>query len=269
MAIHATAVVHETAEIHSDVDIGAYAIIEGNVRIGAGTRIFPHAFVGRYTTLGQRCEVHPFAVVGHVPQDLSFDGSVTYTRIGDETVIREGASVHRAAGSDATTVVGNRCLIMSTAHVGHDCILGDDVKMANGVLLAGHVHVQDKVFFGGNSGVHQFVRIGELSMVGGGLRITGDVLPFMMDGPDGIVGPNVIGMRRAGLTTEERQEIRQCHRLLYRSEHTFTKAIEVIAETVQTEPGRKLADFLRGPSKRGFMGFKLRSKHGENRKGDS
>jgi len=265
MAIHATAIVDKSAEIDSTVEVGAYAIIEGDVHIGAGTRVYPHAFVGQYTTLGEGCEIHPFAVVGHLPQDLSYDGSVTYTRIGNETTIREGATVHRAAIPGATTILGNKCLIMSTSHIGHDCVLGDEVKLANSALLAGHVVAQDKAFISGNTAVHQFVRIGELSIIGGLLRVTNDVLPFMMDGPEGIVGPNVVGMRRAGLSSEERQEIRLCHRVLFRSSNTFSEAIEKIAEQVQTAPGRKLVEFLRGPSKRGFVGLKLRSKNSDGR----
>ncbi len=265
MAIHATAVVDPSAEIDPSVEVGPYAIIEGDVQIGAGTRIYPHAFIGQYTTLGERCEIHPFAVVGHVPQDMKFDGCVSYTRIGDETTIREGATIHRGAIADSTTVVGSRCLIMSVAHVGHDCILGNDVKLANSALLAGHVLVEDKAFISGNSAAHQFVRIGEMAIVSGGLRVTGDVLPFMMDVPEGIVGPNVVGMRRAGLSAAERQEIRHCHRVLFRSTFTFGEAIDKIAEDVKTEPGRKLVTFLRGPSKRGFLGFKLKSKYAKEK----
>ncbi|MBN2489511.1 MAG: acyl-ACP--UDP-N-acetylglucosamine O-acyltransferase [Planctomycetes bacterium] len=258
MAIHPTAIVDPSAEIDPSVEIGAYAIVEGDVRIGAGTRIYPHAFVGRYTTIGERCHIHPFAVVGHVPQDLSYDGSMTYTRVGNDTTVREGATVHRAAIPGATTVVGDRCLIMSVAHVGHDCVLGNEVKLANSGLLAGHVRVEDKVFVSGNSAVHQFVRLGELAIIGGGLRVNADVVPFMMHGPDGIVGPNVIGMRRAGYGTEERQEIRLCHRILFRSKHTIHEALHEIERTVQTEPGRKFAAFLRAPSKRGLEGLRLR-----------
>jgi UDP-N-acetylglucosamine acyltransferase len=258
MAIHPTAIVDRSAEVDPSVEIGAYAIVEGDVRIGADTRIYPHAFVGGHTTIGERCHIHPFAVVGHVPQDLSYDGSVTYTRIGNETTVREGATVHRAAIPGATTVVGDRCLIMSVAHVGHDCVLGNDVKLANSGLLAGHVHVEDKVFVSGNSAVHQFVRLGELAIIGGGLRVTADVVPFMMHSPDGIVGPNVVGMRRAGHGTEERQEIRLCHRILFRSHRTIGEAAQEIERTVRTEPGRKLAAFLRAPSKRGLEGLRIR-----------
>ncbi len=269
MGIHATAVIDPTATIDPSVEIGAYAIVEHDVTIGADTKIFPHAFVGSYTTIGERCEIHPFAVVGHLPQDQKFKGAVTYTRIGDDTTVREGATIHRAAIEGASTVVGNRCLIMSTAHLGHDCILGDDIKIANGALLAGHVTVHDRAFISGNSGVHQFVRVGEMAIIGGGLRVTGDVLPFMMDGPDGIVGPNVVGMRRADMSTAERQEIRHCHKVLFRSSYTFSEAIEKIATDVQTEPGRRLVEFLRGPSKRGFMGFKLKSRNRDFDGGDN
>ena len=265
MAIHATAIVHPSAEIDPTVEVGPYAIIEANVTIGSETRLYPHAFVGEFTRIGSGCELHPFSVTGHIPQDQKFDGSVSHTSIGDGTTIREGASIHRAAIPGSTTVVGARCLIMSMSHVGHDCVLGDEVKLANSALLAGHVEVADRAIVSGMTGAHQFVRVGELAILGGGLRVTGDVLPFMMLGPNGVVGPNTVGMRRAGLGAAERLEMRNCHKMLFRSEFTFTQAIEKIAEEINTEPGRKLVEFLRGPTKRGFMGFKLKKRYRDHR----
>lgn len=258
MAIHPTAIIDKTAQLDPTVEVGAYAVIEGDVKIGAGTRLYPHAYVARYATLGQRCQIHPFAVVGHLPQDLAFDGSPSYAKIGDDTIIREGATVHRGTLPESVTVVGNRCFIMSTGHVGHNCVVGDDVKIVNGALLAGHVRVGDKAFISGNTGIHQFVRIGELAMLAGGLRIINDVPPFMLAGPPGVLGPNVVGLRRAGLTAAERHEIRECHRLLFRDGLRFHDAVWQVSALVKTEPGRRLAAFLQEPSKRGFPRLKGR-----------
>ena len=263
MPIHPTAIVDKTAEIDPTVEIGAYAIVEGNVHIGSGTRIYPHAYVAEGTTLGERCRIHPFAVVGHQPQDLKWDGKPSYTQVGDDTVVREHATIHRGTTPGSTTVVGRECYIMSTGHVGHNCTVGDRVVIVNGGLLGGHVHVGQRAFISGNAVVHQFVRIGELVMLAGLVRAINDVPPFMMYGPAGVVGPNVVGLRRAGWTSAERLEIRQCHRLLYRSGLHFPQAIERVAELVQTEPGRRLLAFLREPSKRGYAPLRRRGRAAE------
>lgn len=252
MAIHPTAIVDRTAEIDPTAEVGAYAIVERDVRIGPRVRLYPHAYVGEGTTLGADCEVHPFAVVGHPPQDLKFKGEPTFTVVGGGTIIREHATIHRGTMPGSTTVVGARCFIMSTGHIGHNCTVGDDVVIANGGLLAGHVSVGHRAFISGNAVVHQFSRLGELVMVAGGTRLVQDVPPYMLYGPRGVHAPNVVGLRRAGLGSTERHELRQCHRLLYRSGLRLPDAIERIAGLVQTEPGRKLLAFLREPSKRGL-----------------
>ncbi len=259
MTIHPTAIVHKTAEIDPTAEVGAYAVIEAGVQIGPQTRVYPHAYIAGGTRLGRGCQIHPFAVVGHHPQDLAWEGSPSYTVIGDETVIREHATVHRGTVPQSTTVVGKRCYIMSTGHVGHNCVIGDEVKIVNGGLLSGHVQVGDKAFISGGAGVHQFVRIGELAMISGLSRVPKDVPPFMTVAPAGIVGPNVVGLRRAGLTAEERHEIRTCHRVLFCSELHFPEAVERVAKMVRTDPGRRLVEFLQAPSKRGFMRLKRRA----------
>ncbi|MBU0618294.1 MAG: acyl-ACP--UDP-N-acetylglucosamine O-acyltransferase [Planctomycetes bacterium] len=259
MPIHPTAIVDKSAEVDPSADIGAYAIVETGVRIGAGTKIYPHAYVSQGTTLGQRCQIHPFAVVGHHPQDLAWEGTPSYTEIGDETIIREGASVHRGTVPESTTVVGKNVYMMATSHVGHNCVIADQAILVNGVLLSGHVHVGRRAILAGGTAVHQFVRIGELVMISGG-RVPNDVPPFMLVGPAGVVDTNVVGLRRAGLSSEERLEIRQAYKTLYRSKLMFREAIERVAEMVRSEPGRRLVEFLRGPSRRGYLGFKKRGR---------
>jgi UDP-N-acetylglucosamine acyltransferase len=258
MPLFETAIIAAGTEIDPTAEIGAYAVVERNVRIGAETRLYAHAYVAEGTTLGRGCQIHPFAVVGHLPQDLKFPGEPSYTEVGDETVVREHATIHRGTVPGSTTVVGPRCYIMSTSHVGHNCVVGAGVVIVNGGLLAGHVQVGDRAFISGNAGVHQFCRIGELAMLAGAMRVPRDVPPFMLVGLPGVVATNVVGLRRAGFSAAERLELRQCHRLLYRSHLPFAEAIERVAETVQTEPGRRLVAFLRSPSKRGYLGYRRR-----------
>jgi len=259
MPIHPTAIVDKSAEIDPSAEIGAYAVVEGAVRIGPGTRLFPHAYVSTGTTLGARCEIHPFAVVGHPPQDLKYTGAPSYTVVGDETIVREGASIHRGTVPESTTVVGRRVYIMGTGHIGHNCVVGDDVKLTHGSMLGGHAIIGPGAFVGGNAAVHQFVRIGELVMLAGQMRFTTDVPPFMLAEFDGVVGPNVVGLRRARYSAAERLEIRNCHRILYRSGLHFPRAIEQVVALVQTAPGRRLAEFLQAPSKRGYARLRRRA----------
>ncbi len=252
MSIHPTAIIHPRAEVDGSAEIGAYAVIEAGVRISAGCRIYPHAYVSAGTTLDAEVQLHPFAVVGHHPQDLAWKETPSYTTIGANTIIREHATVHRGTPPESTTVIGRRCFLMSTAHVGHNCVLGDDVKIANGGLLSGWVQVGSGAFISGNVAIHQFARIGELVMVGGLTRITGDVPPFMMVSPHGVTGPNVIGLRRAGLTADDRQEIRALHRLLYRNQLPWKTAVERVCAAARGAAARRLVAFLQAPSKRGF-----------------
>ncbi|MBW7906685.1 MAG: acyl-ACP--UDP-N-acetylglucosamine O-acyltransferase [Phycisphaerae bacterium] len=253
MTIHPTAIVDRRAELDASVEVGAYAIIEADVRIGAGTRIWPHAYVARYTTLGARCQVHPFAVVGHLPQDVKYRDAPSYAEVGDDTVVREHATIHRATEPDSRTIVGARCLLMSTAHVAHNCVVADDVIMANGALLGGHTRVGPRAFLSGNCAVHQFTRVGELAMIGGGAMVVGDVPPFMTVLGRAVVGLNVIGMRRAGVSAAERDELRRAFQTLYRGHYPWRRAVVEVTTRCQTPAGRRLADFLGTPARRGFL----------------
>ncbi|RMF70916.1 MAG: acyl-ACP--UDP-N-acetylglucosamine O-acyltransferase [Planctomycetota bacterium] len=260
MAIHPTAIVDAGAEIDPSAEVGAYAIVEGGVRIGARSRVFPHAFVGCGTTIGCDVQVHPFAVVGHHPQDVKWTQTPSYTVIGDGCIIREHATVHRGTDPDTTTELGRRVFMMSTSHVGHNCRVGDDVVLMNSALLAGHTQVGSRAIVSGNVSVHQFCRIGELAIISGLTRVPNDVPPFMMLAPQGVVGPNVVGLRRAGYGSTERAELRAAHRLLYRSGLLFRDAVRRLADEVRTDPGRRLVAFLQAESKRGIAGYRRRAR---------
>ncbi len=254
MSIHATAIVSPQAVIDPTAEIGPYVVIDGSVHVGAATRIHAHACVAGWTHIGERCEIYPHACVGYPPQDVAYAGAESYCTVGDETVVREFVSIHRGTKPGSTTSVGRNCFLMANAHIAHNCCVGDRVILANAVLLAGHVHIGDGAFLGGAAGVHQFVRVGELVMVGGMGLITNDVPPFFMAGErNRCLGVNAVGVRRAGFTAEEKSEIRRAHQTLYRSGLSFPEAIDLLAETVQTPPGRRLIEFLRSPSKRGII----------------
>lgn len=254
MRLHPTAIIDRHAEIDPSAEVGAYAVVEAGVQIGPGCRIWHHACVCTGTTLAARVQVHPFAVVGHHPQDLAWKGEPSCTRVDEDTIIREHATVHRGTMPGSSTVIGRRCLIMATGHVGHNCVLGDEVKVANGALLSGHVQVGDRAFVSGNAVVHQFVRIGELAMIGGGIRVPGDVLPFMLMGPDGLMGPNTVGLRRAGFSAEQRTALREAFRLLFRSGLGFRAALERLAWQHPPDPLSRLVAFAQAPSRRGLVG---------------
>lgn len=254
MAIHPTAIVDKAAEIDPSAEVGAYAVVERNVRIGPDVRLYPHAYVAEGTTLGAGCQIHPFAVVGHMPQDLKFSGEPTYLDIGENTVVREHASIHRGTEPGSRTVVGRSCYIMSTGHIGHNCTVGDHVIVANTGLVSGHVKIGDRAFISGCVVVHQHLRIGELAMLGGMTAVSMDVPPFMLVGKTQCAtGLNLVGLRRAGFSKEELKELKEVHRIVFRSRIAFRQAVEQVAEIVKTEPGRRLVEFLRAPTDRGVI----------------
>ena len=193
------------------------ALVEPGAQLGADCEIHPYAIVKRWAILGDRVIVHPFAVVGGDPQDLKFDGaSASYVRIGTNTRIREHVTVNRGTDAGSVTVIGENCLLMASCHVAHDCVIGREVIIANAVLIAGHVHIGDHTIVGGGAGIHQFVRIGEGTMMAGGARCTLDVPPYSLAAErDELIGLNVVGLRRRGFSREAIRELKEAIRTLY------------------------------------------------------
>lgn len=254
MGIHPTAIVDSAAKIDASADIGPGVVIDGPVQVGPNTRVYPHAYLSGWTKIGAGCEIHPGAVVGHLPQDLAYDGGESYCTIGDGTIIREGATIHRGTKPGSATVIGERCFIMCGAHVAHNCHLGHEVKMTTGSMLGGYAQVGNGAFLGGNAGVHQFVRIGELAMVGGAAKITQDVPPYFLVGDlNSCTGTNLVGMRRAGFTREQVREVKKAFAIVYRSGLSLARAVEELADSVTTEPGQRILAFLREASRRGIV----------------
>lgn len=256
MSVHPTAVVEAGAELGANVTVGPFAFVEAGARVGAGCVLGPHSVILRHVTLGPRCRVHAHAVLGDWPQDLSFKNEESFVRIGADCIIREGVTIHRGTKPGTTTLVGDGCFLMANSHLAHNVQLGQRVTLANGVLLAGYVEIGDGAFLGGSSGVHQFVHIGRLVMVQGLAGVSQDVPPFCVaQGAfiNRISGLNTVGLRRAGLTPEQRLEIKRAFRLLYHSGLNYRQAVERIRTELPSGPARELADFVAG-SKRGIAG---------------
>jgi len=234
MPIHPTAIIEENVEIGPDCEIGAYAVIK------------------RYTRLGARNRVHEHAVVGGEPQDVKFRGERSYLEMGDDNIVREFCTLHRANGPDETTRIGSRNFPMVGCHVAHNCVIGDDNIFANEVALAGHIVVEDHVFISNNVGAHQFVRFGRHAMVGGKSKIVQDVLPFFTtDGnPPRLCGLNSVGLRRAGFSEGARRALKDAYKRLFRSGFPIEETLREL-EHVDDENVSHLIAFIRG-SKRGF-----------------
>jgi UDP-N-acetylglucosamine acyltransferase len=259
VVIHETAVVHPKAELGPGVQVGAFSIIGPDVTIGDGTAIEPHVVINQWTSIGRDCRVCSGAILGGKPQDHKFADERSFLIIGDNNIIREYVSIHRATGEENATIIGSDNMLMAYCHIGHNCVLGDGIMMANMVGISGHVVIEDKAVFGGIVGVHQFVRIGKLAMIGGYSKVVQDVPPFMMaDGrPTKVYDLNVIGLRRSGVPPKVRSEIRQAYKLLYRSNLNLSQAIETIENEIEPSAERDyLLEFVRNV-KYGYAGRQL------------
>ncbi len=256
MKISEMAVVSNNAKLSDEVEVGPFAIIEDEVEIGPGVRIWPHAYICRGTTIGEGTQVHMGAVVGHVPQDLSFKDRKSYLKIGKRNIIREYATIHRGTDEGSSTVIGDDCFLMALSHVGHNCNIGNQVILANGVLLAGHVTIGDGAFVSGNVVVHQFCRIGTLSMIGGFSGVNKDVPPYMlMRGPSVVRSVNLVGLRRAKFSRELIGTIKEAYKLLFQSDMNTAQAVEGIRKLKPCKELDTLIDFLQS-SKRGICKYK-------------
>jgi UDP-N-acetylglucosamine acyltransferase len=233
---HETAVVHPNARIGKDVEIGAYAVIGENVVIGDGTKIFPHVVIDGWTSIGKDCVIFPGASIGAEPQDLKFHGEKSYVFIGDNTKIRESATVNRATGEGEETRIGSNCLLMAYTHVAHNCIVGNNVIMSNAATLAGHVVVEDRAVIGGLAGIHQFVKIGRNAMIGGASKVVQDIPPYVIaDGhPAKVRGLNNVGMSRSGMSELARRNMKKAYKILYRSGLSLTQAIDTMEQELDS-----------------------------------
>lgn len=226
--IHPSAVIHPQAELHPTVRVDPYAIIGENVKIGAGTRIGAHVVLEGPTVIGIDNHIFPGAAIGLEPQDLKYKGGASWVKIGDGNRIREYVTINRATEEGEATTIGSNNLIMAYSHVAHNCKIGDKVVIANNVALAGHVEIESRVVVGGVLGIHQFVRVGTMAMLGGMSRIDRDVPPYMLieGNPGRVRSLNLIGLQRSGLRGEEMTLLKKAFRMLYRSDRSFNEALK-------------------------------------------
>ncbi|MDD5281201.1 MAG: acyl-ACP--UDP-N-acetylglucosamine O-acyltransferase [Candidatus Omnitrophica bacterium] len=254
MQIHPSAIVSSKAKLESGVIVGPYSIIGDNINIGADTVIGAHCVIEGNTTIGKGCEIFTGAVIGSRPQDLKFKGEDVFLEIGNNNIIREYCTLNPGTGQGGKTTVGDNNLLMAYSHVAHDCWVGNGCILANNSTLAGHVSIEDRAVVGGIVAIHQFVRVGMLSIIGGCSKVVQDIPPFSTcDGhPARVYGLNLIGLRRKGVSRESIKQIDQAFKLIFNSGLSVKHAIlKVEKELVKTEEITYLLNFIKS-SERGL-----------------
>jgi UDP-N-acetylglucosamine acyltransferase len=258
--IHSTAIISAQAELAEDVRVGPFVVIEGEVTVGSGTIIRPHAHLIGSLTVGANNDIGPGVVLGGAPQHLAYKGESTTLVIGDNNIFREHSTVHRGmpAGSNhgtGITRIGNRNFFMAGSHAAHDCVIGNDCLFANNAALGGHVEVGDRALISGNSAVHQFCRVGRLALLSGASATSKDMPPFwVMQDVNGVRGVNTIGMRRAGMMATEIQAVRKAFSFIYVDHLPIPAALmRMEAEFGHIPAVREIIEFIRS-SKRGICG---------------
>ena len=255
MAIHKTAIINDNTKIGKDVTIGPYSIVNANVEIGDGTIISPHVVIDSNTKIGKNCHIFQYAAIGAVPQAVKFEGEETFVEIGNNTTIREFATIHRGTKEGGSyTKVGNNVLLMAYSHIAHDCIIKDEAILSNSANLAGHVVVGKKAIIGGLVGIHQFVRIGEYAFIGGKSAIVKDIPPFAIAVGDRAIlhGLNLIGLKRNNFPEDVILELKKTYRIFFREGLSVTNAIEkAIKEIKQIPETTSFIEFIK-TAKRGI-----------------
>ncbi|MBP8725483.1 MAG: acyl-ACP--UDP-N-acetylglucosamine O-acyltransferase [Saprospiraceae bacterium] len=247
--------VHPEAQIGAGTVVEPFATIQGDVQIGEHCWIGPYVTIMDGARIGNHCKIFPGAVVSAVPQDLKYNGESSTLEVGDHTVIRECCTLNRGTKAAMTTKVGSHCLLMAYVHVAHDCLVGNNVILANSVNLAGHIEIEDYAIVGGMSAVHQFVKIGAHSMIGGGSLVMKDVPPFTKAARDPLSyeGVNSIGLKRRGFSVEQVNRIHEIYRYLFVKFKNVGRAIKAIEVELPDSPEREaILEFIRN-SNRGLM----------------
>jgi len=252
--IHSTAIIDAAAQLGADVEIGAYSVIGAGAVIGEKCRLQTHVVIEGSVRMGAGNFVGHGAIIGAIPQDLSFDlKTQSSVEIGQGNVIREYCTIHRGSTEGSATVLGDDNFLMVGTHLGHNCTLGNGVVIANDCLLAGHVRIDDHAFVGGGSRFHQSIRMGRLVMAEG--RFTQNLPPFLSAAKNQVYGINVVGLRRADFSAAERDEIKRAFKLLYRSGLNTKQVLEKAAETEFGPIGREFFEFVANAGKRGIVSY--------------
>jgi UDP-N-acetylglucosamine acyltransferase len=246
-SIHPSAIIHPSAQIGPGCEIGPYCVIGEQVALGEGCRLHSHVVIDGKTALGRGNEIFPFVSIGLKTQDLKWRGGVTRTEIGDFNTFRECVTVNSATSEGEVTSVGSHNHILAYSHVAHNVRLGNRVIMSNAATLAGHVVVEDYAVVGGLAAVHQFCRIGKMSIIGGCSKVVQDVPPFMLaDGnPAETRTINKVGLERNGVAAEAQSALKQAYKILFRSGVTVTKALEQIESEYSCPEIKHLVEFIR------------------------
>ncbi len=250
--IHATAIVHPKATLGDNIVIGPYCVVDEGVQLGDECSLGPHVHLTGQTQIGNKNSFHSGCVIGDFPQDLSYKGAPTRTIIGDGNTFREHVTIHRSNSEEEATQIGSDNFFMASSHAGHNAQIGSRNVLANGTLIAGHAIIGDQVTFGGNAGVHQFSSIGRLAFLQGNSGVSQDLPPFLINSRiNEVSGLNVIGMRRAGIPSAHRIEMKKLFHLVYREGHTISQALELAEGQFSSPPCREFLEFARN-SKRGI-----------------
>ena len=260
--IHPTAIVDPNAKIAADVEIGPYSIVGANVKIGARSTIQSHVVLEGEVVIGEGNSIGHGAIIGTPPQDVSFSSErKTGVIIGNSNVIREYCTIHRGTAEGTATKIGDKNFLMTGAHVGHNCEIGNNVIIANNCLLAGYVRVDDQAFLGGGSTFHQYMRVGRLVMVQGSSGFGKDLPPFTLCAErNSVMGLNAIGLKRAGFSLEDRQEIKAAFKLIYLSGLNISQALAEAAKINVGAPAREFFDFVAEAEKRGLCPYRGKGK---------
>src|SRR5438128_3890700 len=258
LKVHPTAIIDACAQIGADVEIGAFSIIGPDATIGEKTIVQSHVVIEGEVAIGSGNFIGHGAIIGPPPQDVSFSPErKTKVEIGNDNVIREYCTIHRGSPEGSATKIGDKNFLMAGTHIGHNCVIGNNVIVANNCLLAGHVRVDDGAFLGGGSTFHQFMHIGRLVMVQGSSGFGKDLPPFTIAAERNYVfGINVIGLKRAGFSAKDRDEIKNAFKLVYTSGLNISQALEKAATMNFGPPAREFLDFVADAKKRGICPLK-------------
>lgn len=255
--IHPTAIVEAGAKVGNNVTVDAYAVVRSHVTLEDNVTIKSHVYIEGNATIGEGTTIYPFASIGTKTQDLKYRGETTYVKIGKKCEIREFVTINSSSGENTTVKVGDSCLIMAYCHIAHNCELGNCVVMSNNATLAGHVIIEDYAIIGGLTPIHQFVRVGNYSMVGGMSRVTHDIPPYTLGAgiPFKFGGLNLRGLKRHGFPLETRIQLSKAFKLTYRSKLLPHQSLNLIEKELPHIPEIKhWIQFCRA-SKRGLMGL--------------
>lgn len=245
--LHPTAVIGDKVDLGENVFVGPCVVIDGEVRLGDRCRIGPHVYLTGKTKLGEDNVLHSGCVIGDSPQDARYSGEPSETIIGSRNTFREHVTVHRSNTEQEATIIGSDNLFMAGSHIGHNAEIGNHVVLANSALIGGHAAIEDNVFIGGNASIHQFVRIGRLAFLQGNSGLSQDLPPFLIACRlNELGGLNTVGLRRAGITPEDRLQLKKLYHALFRQGLPLSVAMEQAKKQYAGEPlGQELLAFIR------------------------